>query len=98
MFDEVSLTTLALWGAAAAFVGCALAFLPQGRIRFSLITAWTLMPLWLMLLVIVGLGPSKWVVAVGIAYVIIALPVWGVLSLLPFNLVRRTREIYGRGL
>lgn len=96
MFDELYLSSLAWVSVVAAVVASALGFLPAGRLRLCLITAWTLMPLWL----ITASVAMDWSVSrawmFGLILVLLALPPWAVLTLLPFNLVRRVREIYAR--
>jgi hypothetical protein len=96
MLDELYPSSVAWWGVAAALVGFALGFLPTGRLRLYLITAWALVPLWLMTsIVAVDWSVSRaWLF--GLVLVLLSLPPWAVLSLVPFSLVRWVRGRYGR--
>ena len=61
-----------------------------------LIVGWALVPVWLIIVVAIGLGVSFGAATYGSAFLLFTLPVWSILTLLPFNLVRRVREIYAR--
>lgn len=93
MFDELYPSTLAIWGIAATSVGSALGFMPAGRLRFSLIVAWALLPLCLMIVVAIASGLSFGAFTFGIVSLLLTLPMWAILTLLPFNIVRRVREL-----
>lgn len=94
MFDDLTRSSLIYWGLAAVVVGTALGFLPRGRFRLGLIISWALLPVWLMMVVIVGGGADFATLTFGTVFLLFTLPTWGVLALLPFNLVRRVREIH----
>ena len=89
MFDELYPSTLAYWGIAATLVGAALGLLPASRLRFGLVMVWALVPVWLVAITVVISG--AWIF--GLVLMAIALPPWALLTLLPFNFVRRVREI-----
>lgn len=95
MFGELYLSTLAFWGIAAALVGAALGLLPASRLRFGLITIWTLVPVWL----VTATVAMDWNVSgawmFGLVLILLALPPWALLTLLPFNLVRVARDRRG---
>lgn len=59
MFDELYPSTLAFWGIAATLVGAALGVLPTGRLRFGLITFWTLVQCGSLLLLLPWIGAPQ---------------------------------------
>lgn len=93
MFDELYPSTLAFWGIAAALVGAALAVLPAGRVRFGLVAFWTLVPVWLVTATVAMDWSASGAWLFGLVLILLALPPWAVLALLPFSVVRRLREI-----
>lgn len=97
MFDELYLSTLIHWAIAAALVGAALGFLPAGRLRLCLIAGWSLAPVWL-LAALATLGQfSIGTLSFSFVFLMLVMPVWGLLTLLPFFIVRRVRNILAEG-
>jgi hypothetical protein len=94
MFDDLCPSTLAYLAFAGAAVGAGLGFLAAGRLRSGLITAWALVPVWLMTVAAIAGGFSFGTLTFGLFFLLFTLPIFGVVKLLPFHLVRRVREIH----
>ena len=99
MFDEISLSTIAIWSGATAIVGAAIGLLRRSVIRYALIISWTALPLiWILLAVsmtALDTGDAQWAMSFGfvVVFTLMLLPPWALLTLLPFNLVRRCRDV-----
>jgi xanthine/uracil permease len=99
MWDDISATTLIGLAVAAVLVAILLAYLRQSRTRTILIVVWTALPF------LVALGANIATVVdtqsfdspgffgFTAVFTLLLLPPWAMLTLLPFNLVRRWREI-----
>lgn len=99
MWDKISATTLAAWAIGAIIVGSGLGFLPRSRWRLVLISVLAAAPelpvIWVVVMTAVDKGSLDWSTSFGFTVVftmLLWLP-WALLTLLPFNLVRRYREI-----
>ena len=99
MWDDVSATTLISLAVVAVTVAICLAYVRRSRTRTILIIAWTMLPF------LVALGATTATVfgthsfdgtsffGFTAVFTLLLLPPWALLTLLPFNLVRRWREI-----
>jgi hypothetical protein len=95
MFDVLIAQEIWRLAIAAAVGGAAMGLLPRSRIRSVSIWTWTMMPLALAgaalgITEIGQLGSSLSFVGM---FVLVSLPPWAGLALLPYNLVRRAREV-----
>lgn len=99
MWDGLSTTTLVAWAAGAIAIGAGLGFLPRSRWRLSLIGIWSAAPVlliaWATGMTALDMGSVDLTGSLGFAavFTLLLLPPWALLTLLPFNLVRRYREI-----
>lgn len=99
MWDEISATTLAACATGAIILGSGLGFLPRSRWRLVLIgilaAAPVLLVIWAMIMTAVDKGSLDLPMSFGFnaVFTMLLLPPWALLTLLPFNLVRRYREI-----
>ena len=99
MWDEISATTLAAWATGAIIVGSGLGLLPRSRWRLVLIgilaPAPVLLVIWAVVMTAVDKGSLDLPMSFGFTavFTMLLLPPWALLTLLPFNLVRRYREI-----
>ena len=99
MWDGLTVTTLASWAVGAILVGSGLGFLPPSRWRFVLISILTAAPvllvMWAVVMTAVDKGSLDLPMSFGFTavFTMLLLPPWALLTLLPFNLVRRYREI-----
>ncbi|MFD1612829.1 hypothetical protein ACFSCW_13565 [Sphingomonas tabacisoli] len=100
MWDGISLQTLAVWAVVATTVASCLGLLPRGRTRVALVTLWVGLPVMIVCWACVvssfdGEG-FDWVGFFGplAVFTLFLLPPWALLTLLPFNLVRRFRDIH----
>lgn len=95
MFDELLVQQIYRLGLAAALIGAAIGLLPRSRFRMALIWSWALMPL-VLAAVAVGFAEAGQLASstsfMGMFLLATLLP-WAGLSLVPYNLVRRWREL-----
>jgi hypothetical protein len=88
-----------LWAAlVGAVIAAALGLLPRSKVRFWLIGLWSALPAALALLFLSFSYPSNpgdalYTLGVLLAFSAIALPPWLIITRLPFNIVRRVREL-----
>lgn len=98
MWDGISQTTLIAWVVAAITVGSGLGFLRRSKIRTTLIAVWTAFPVILVwgaaAISSFDKGSIEFAMSLGFVavFTLMLLPPWAVLTLLPYNLVRRLRE------
>lgn len=98
MFDETTAGDLLKIAIVAVLVGAGLAWLPRSRLRTALIWFWCLAPLILALGIMAALTPQV-DEQVGFSatffsvFVIVTLPLWAGLTLIPYHCIRRWREI-----
>jgi hypothetical protein len=99
MWDGLSTTMLIALAVVAVVVGAGLGLLPRSRWRFTLIGIWSAAPvilvLWATGMTAVDMRSIDLPMSLSFAavFTLILLPPWALLTLLPFNLVRRYREI-----
>lgn len=97
MWDEMDVSTLV--GLVAVAVGIGIAFLKRSKARTILIVAWTALPCVLALAANVATAidthsfDAMAFFGFTAVFGLLLLPLWALLTLLPFNLVRRWREI-----
>lgn len=107
MWDEIAVSTLVGLAAVAIAVAAGLAFLKKSKARTTLIFSWTSLPCLLVIAASVATVLDHGFDATAFfgftaMFSLFLLPPWALLTLLPFNLVRRWREIgsgirYGTG-
>lgn len=99
MWDGIDTSTIASWGAVAIAVGGSLGFLRRSKSRTILIALWTALPFIIVCAASVAtsfdMRSIDWPMAIGFTavFTMFLLPPWALLTLLPFNLVRRWRKI-----
>ncbi|MDQ1159466.1 putative membrane protein YfhO [Sphingomonas sp. SORGH_AS 950] len=99
MWDELPISTLVGLAAAAVTVGIGLGFLTKSKARTTLVVVWTALPFLLSLAanVFTVLDTRVFDAATFFGFTavfgLLLTPPWALLILLPFNLVRRWREI-----
>ncbi|HEY6916641.1 MAG TPA: hypothetical protein VI381_03275 [Allosphingosinicella sp.] len=99
MWDNIGLETILGCAIAAVIVGGGLGALRRSKTRTTLVTLWTALPVLLVCCVTVitssDISGLDWRVSLGFAdvFILVFFLPWALLTLLPFNLVRRFREI-----
>jgi hypothetical protein len=99
MWDGLDLSTIICLATAAVAVGGGLGLLRQSKARTVMIAAWAALPAilvaWAISMAAVDAGQIDLPASVGFAAVFTMLlqPPWALLTLFPFNIVRRVREI-----
>jgi hypothetical protein len=99
MFDEATAGDLLKIAIGAVLVGAGLAWLPRSRLRTALIWGWCLAP------IILAVGIMTALISQGddqvdfsatffAVFVVLALPLWSGLALIPYHFIRRWREIH----
>lgn len=97
MFDDVSAFDLVVTAGIAFTAASALALLRASTLRRLLIVVWALVPVWLVLWTLVmtahDLGWDWSALGFGAVFVSFLLPPWLALTVFPFTVITRLREI-----
>lgn len=99
MWDELPVSTLVGLAAVSVAVGIGLGFLARSKTRTALVVVWTALPFLLALLanVAAAIDTNSFDATAFFGFTavfsFVLMPPWALLTLLPFNLVKRWREI-----